>query len=72
VTAAKVIAQVGLGVSIVGVVLLAWAARVLVLASSTYDGIRPEDLKRVKWPARIGWGCVIAAAVTQSVALWLA
>jgi hypothetical protein len=39
-TAAKIIAQVGLGLSTVGVVLLAWASRVLILASSNYDGIR--------------------------------
>jgi hypothetical protein len=71
-TAAKVIAQIGLGLSIVGVILLAWASRVLVLASSTYDGIQQEHLDRVKWPALIGWACVILAVVTQSVALWLA
>jgi hypothetical protein len=69
---AKVIAQVGLGLSIVGVVLLAFASRVLVLASSTYNGIRPEHLRRVRWPARIGWASVLLGAGTQSVALWLA
>ncbi len=71
-TAAKVIAQVGLGLSIVGVVLLAWASRVLVLASSTYDGIQPEHLRRVTWPARIGWAFIILGAGAQSFALWLA
>ena len=71
-TAARVIAQVGLGLGIVGVVLLAWASRVLVLASSTFDGIQPEHLRRVRWPARIGWACVVLGAVTQSFALWLA
>lgn len=70
--AAKVIAQVGLGLSIVGVVLLAWSSRVLVRASSEYNGIQEEHLRRVKWPARMGWACVILGAGTQSVALWLA
>jgi hypothetical protein len=70
--AAKIVAQVGLGVGIVGVVLLAWASRVLLMASSTMDGITGEHLRRVRWPARIGWACIIVGAVAQSVALWLA
>ena len=70
----RLLTTLGLGIEVAGVMFLAWASQLLIFRGpgTTIGGvIPPETERRIRWPTRIGWACLIAGLALQAAAVWV-